>query len=327
MAIALTLRSWIPYALVAVVAAGCSCSDDGGGIGGRDAGEVADGSTRADGAVPADASSFVRDARPAPRDTGAHPEVCNGIDDDLDGNIDNVDEGNDGICDCLLIATIGIPGRWGAGEIFADWLDGKSDVGATHLTPLIEEGDTRTGEDQTITAALLAPFQVIVIQDVSVLDAFSEDELDAIVAWVEAGGGLMTLIGYGEPAERANVNAVLGEVGLGYGETPILPKEGGQTVPITMWTEHPVSEEINRVGVDNGYPVTGDGIVVARQSGHDVARAKTVGDGKVFVWGDEWITYNSEWDTADYQVERFWLNVIKWLTPMEECQVEIPPIF
>jgi hypothetical protein len=43
------------------------------------------------------------------------------------------------------------------------------------------------------------------------------------------------------------------------------------------------------------------------------------------MWGDEWITYDSEWkDHPDYQVELFWLNVIKWLTPKAECQVAVP---
>jgi hypothetical protein len=44
------------------------------------------------------------------------------------------------------------------------------------------------------------------------------------------------------------------------------------------------------------------------------------------MWGDEWITYDSEWDEGqhpEYDVERFWLNVLKWLTPKDECQVPI----
>jgi len=45
----------------------------------------------------------------------------------------------------------------------------------------------------------------------------------------------------------------------------------------------------------------------------------------VEVWGDEWITYNSEWiEHPDYQVERFWVNSIKWLSPINECQVPVP---
>ena len=77
-----------------------------------------------------------------------------GVDNDLDGIIDDVDEGDDGICDCLIIATIGQPGEWGDGDVFAAWLDERSDIGATPLA------------DQVLTAELLEPFQVIVVQDV-----------------------------------------------------------------------------------------------------------------------------------------------------------------
>jgi hypothetical protein len=45
----------------------------------------------------------------------------------------------------------------------------------------------------------------------------------------------------------------------------------------------------------------------------------------VDVWGDEWITYNSEWvNHPDYQVPLFWTNTIKWLTVAGTCQVPIP---
>ena len=44
----------------------------------------------------------------------------------------------------------------------------------------------------------------------------------------------------------------------------------------------------------------------------------------VLVWGDEWISFDSEWvGHPDYQVERFWLNALKWLSPAGECQVPI----
>ena len=43
-----------------------------------------------------------------------------------------------------------------------------------------------------------------------------------------------------------------------------------------------------------------------------------VSAGRVAVWGDEWITYDSEWaDVAHQQVELFWINLLKWLSPPE----------
>jgi hypothetical protein len=52
--------------------------------------------------------------------------------------------------------------------------------------------------------------------------------------------------------------------------------------------------------------------------------------GRAVVWGDEWITDDKLWNSypnipaADLQ--RFWLNSIKWLTPVTECQVPIPAV-
>jgi hypothetical protein len=53
-------------------------------------------------------------------------------------------------------------------------------------------------------------------------------------------------------------------------------------------------------------------------------RAREVGKGRVLVWGDEWITFDSEWSShPEYQVERLWLNSLKWLTTPMSCQVPI----
>jgi hypothetical protein len=44
------------------------------------------------------------------------------------------------------------------------------------------------------------------------------------------------------------------------------------------------------------------------------------------VLGDDWIPYDSEWqDVQDQQVEQLWLNVFKWLSPGNVCQVPTTP--
>ena len=283
-------------------ALGCGDSADDGGAASVDAGGTGENPDAAGGGGDGDG--------------GLSAEVCNGIDDDGNGFVDDIDVGGDGICDCLLIATIGIAGTWGEGEVFADWVMGKSDNGTTHLTP--------AGQDPELTVALLAPYHVIVVQDASVLDAFSQAEIDAVNGWVNAGGGLMTLIGYGDATERVNVNSLLAPMGLSYGDAQILG--GSPTVPVDdTWATHPIAEEVTSIGMDNGYPVvdSGGGLVIAEEQGQVIGVAKAVGLGKVFVWGDEWITYNSEWVDPRYQVERFWLNSINWLTPQEQCEIDV----
>lgn len=241
-------------------------------------------------------------------------EVCDGIDNDGNGIIDDVDVGGDGVCDCIRIATLGLAGQWGDGDIFAQWLSSRATQGATDLA------------DEVLTPELLEPFQVIVVQNVSTIGrSYGEDEIEALRGWVEGGGGLMTLIGYGNVSELANVNLLLEPFDLAYRPQAILPKSGGVTVPISEWEPHPVTTGVTAVGVDNGYPVSGDGLVYARERGYDVGIAAERGSGRISVWGDEWITYDSEWvDRPEYQVELFWLNSIKWLTPPLECQVVVP---
>ena len=88
---------------------------------------------------------------------------------------------------------------------------------------------------------------------------------------------------------------------------------------------HPVTAGVTQIGVDNGYPVAGSGTTIATEQGHDLLKAQEVGAGHVLMWGDEWITYDSEWTGhPEYQVEVFWINAIKWLTPAMDCQVPIP---
>jgi hypothetical protein len=240
-------------------------------------------------------------------------ETCNGTDDDGNGIIDDVDVNHDGVCDCLKIATLGKKGDAGQGNIFATWLSARSDMGATELG------------DKVLTPSLLAPFRVIVAQNVSELGRnYSASEISAMSDWVNAGGGLLTLTGFAGSTEVDNVNGLLMPYGMSYGTQSIL-FGGGHTLPVTHWMTHPVTQGISRIGVDNGYPVQGGAMTIASE-GWDVFKAREVGKGHVLVWGDEWITYDSEWGAhPDYQVQALWINILKWLSPATECQVPLPP--
>lgn len=239
-------------------------------------------------------------------------DLCDRIDNDGNGIVDDVDVAGDGICDCLRIATLGVPGMWGEGDVFDTWLDSRSNNGAVDLA------------DTVLTAETLSPYQVIVAQDLSGGHVYSAEEAQALNAWVQAGGGFLTLTGFADPDILDNINTLLASFGLSYGPEQILPRQGGQTVPVTEWLEHPVTLGITQIGVDNGFPVQG-GTAIALEQGFQVLTPIESGLGHVLAWGDEWITYNSEWtEHPDYQVERLWVNAIKWLTPATDCQVPIP---
>lgn len=301
---------------------GSAGSSDGvpGGVGGAGAAPGSGGS----------GPSLVFDGGLEPGSSGGQvgngmPEICDGIDNDENGIIDDVDVGGDGVCDCLNIATIGQIGPWSSGgNIFATWLNERSPQGAVAL------------DDQVLTPELLEPFQIVVALHVGTgtvtngnLTAaahhpFSAEESAAFKAWVEAGGGVMTTIGYmgDEVAEVVNINLLLNPIGMGYSTTAVDVSGFVQT-----WEPHPVSEGVRNIQAQNGVAPDGSGTVIATApSGAPALEVAEIGQGRAVVWGDEWITYDSEWqDVDDQQVELFWLNILKWLSPPNECQVAIPP--
>lgn len=251
------------------------------------------------------------------------PEVCNGVDDDLDGRVDNLDAAGDGICDCLSIGLVGRPGKWGGGSAFAEWLlDRGSYVEELHDAPL--------------TAETLSTFDILIVNDVTDDDnathgigrPYSAAEIAALEGWVQAGGGLMTMIGYWSARSVTNVNGLLAPFGMSYGERSILQRSG--TYPVEDWhATHPLARNINAIGAQNGNQPLGDGTVFAwdEASGVDAGLAQSetlaVGDGRVVVWGDEWITYDALWnDRPDYDVEQLWVNLANWLTPRDSCEID-----
>jgi hypothetical protein len=252
------------------------------------------------------------------------PEVCDGKDTNGDGIIDNVDADSDGICDCLNIGTIGRIGPWSSGgDIFKDWLNARTPIPATELG------------DSVLTPELLEGLNVIVVlrSDTAPLEEdespahheFSADEVQAMNTWVRAGGGLMTTIGYqgDEAAEIVNVNRLLAPFDAGYDSTKL-----GLHGFLETWNEtHPIANGVSMIFTDNGVePLTTSGTIVAHDASDRVGIvAHQVDDGRVIVFGDEWVTYDSEWeDTEEQQVELLWLNMIKWLSPPQTCQVPIP---
>jgi hypothetical protein len=271
------------------------------------------------GATPIVYSGAGRGASP-----GASPEVCDGIDNDGNGIIDDVDAQRDGLCDCLNIATIGEIGPWSdGGNVFKTWLNSRSP------TPAVELGD------KVLSDELLAPFQIVVVlyastnalsgngKTLAAHHTFSADEVAAFQRWVERGGGVMTTIGYtgDEASEVVNVNRLLAPFGMAYSATKL--SEDGY---VQDWVKHPVTDHVMKIYSANGVEPDGaKGVTLAHDASQRVAlQVAQAKNGRVVVWGDEWITYDSQWQAVkDQQVERLWLNIFKWLSPPTTCQVPI----
>lgn len=281
------------------------CSAGGGGSSGADVGAGPEpGALPSTGVTPTGSGSGVLlgdegaavDSNGNPLNIGSE-QLCDGVDENQNDIIDDVDRGRDGLCDCLNIGFLGALAS-DAGDqtgAFEAWLEERSDVPVTHI-----------GARDTLTPELLRDLQVLVIGNVSERNAsggFAAAELDALRQWVEVeGGGLMSLAGYtARDADVVPTNALLAPFGLAYDHqgrgAGVLGM--GQAPPVLVRgivaPEHPVLDGISVLGVYFGYPVTGDGDVLLSEGTFNLAIAKTLGAGRVLAFADEWVTQDALW--------------------------------
>lgn len=210
--------------------------------------------------------------------------------------------------------------------------------------------------DTELTPEFLASYDVLILQALEEREggpywSFTPAEVANFEAWVRAGGGLVTLTGYGANAQEVNpTNQLLAFSGLSYATDDVLgtcPDNdcccASNSVPLAGWNpEHPIGANMTRVGAFHGRSVLGAGAEIVVSQGNTVYGAtKTFGDtGRVFVFCDEWVSYTSQWDgtgaetcemdpahnlcvgrTAQvyYQVPQFWYNALKWASGNEGC--------
>ena len=222
--------------------------------------------------------------------------ACDGVDENANGVIDDVDKGKDGLCDCLRIAFLGdfasdAGNRTGA---FEAWLEERSDVPVTHIAAT-----------DTLTPELLRELQVVVVGNLSQranAGSYGAAEIDAVRQWIEVeAGGFMTLAGYtARETDIAPTVALLGPTGLSYDYMGRGPGVLGTGAPPVLTAgivaaDHPTLAGITSMGVYNAYPVVGDGQVLIREGNFNLAMAKTLGGGNVFAFSDEWITQDALW--------------------------------
>lgn len=240
--------------------------------------------------------------------------TCDQIDNDCDDLIDNVDMGNDGICDCLNIGILGAPG-YAPNSNFVTWLEDQGS--AVTRTLLMNNPDV-------VTPAFLANYDLVLVDRIE--RSLSPAEATALEDFVKDDGrGLITLIGYNfdmqNPVpERTRANSVLAPFGLAY--------EGGYfgdgVTPVFV-QDHPVSMGITDVNFAGGIePVDtgnqGTSTVFATAVGLDagIAHQTAMMGGRVIVWGDEWITFDSDWQGfAD--VQQLWVQMVGWAKPQDFC--------
>ncbi len=243
--------------------------------------------------------------------------TCDLVDNDCDDVVDNVDVGNDGICDCLSIGIIGNTG-YNPSANFEAWLEDQGTVVQRTLL---------ANNPGVVTPAFLAQYDLLLVDRIE--RSLSPEEAAAIAAFVKDDGrGVITLIGYNfdnnNPGpERDRANTVLAPFGLAY-QGGYIHVNGG-VIP-TFDQVHPVSMgifDVNLAGgmvpVDNGNQGSSTIFATVPQGNAGLAHQTAMMDGgRVVVWGDEWITFDSDWlGYAD--VQDFWVNLVNWAKPQDFC--------
>ncbi len=242
--------------------------------------------------------------------------TCDDLDNDCDGNVDNIDAGGDGICDCLNIAILGASG-FAPNANFEAWLE---DQGSSVTRTLL------LNKPGVVTPAFLAVYDLVLLDRIE--RALSPEEAAALAAFIKDDGrGMITLIGYNfdnnNPApERDRANTALAPFGLAY--------QGGyfgDAVIPTFDPNHPVSKgilDVNFAGgiepIDTGKQGVSQIFATWQMKTAGLAHQTAMQGGRVIVWGDEWITFDSDWQGfAD--VQDFWVNMVDWARPQDFCGV------
>jgi hypothetical protein len=348
------LPSLFSLSLAFAGAVGCSAGTDGAdadgdGTGGGDSGGDGDGTGGG-----------------ASSGSGAGPGLdVDGDDPPPTGNEETCVELPDGTeeCYCLRVAVIGTADSAASdtnATAFRDWLNTKSNALVTVLDP---KDPTSPQSKPTLDEAFLANYDVIILQ----LQGDSKDgpfwtytqgEIDAVKAWVEAGGGLISLTGYNgmrAAEETAASNALIQPVsGMSYGATDIAGSSGentycwGGSVRITDWLDDSIGFEVDAVGAFHGYPVTGGTPVAQDGAGNVIGAVAQVGDGFTLVWGDEWVIFTNQWYAEDpdaqqytdpynpcydkrpeqvFQLPQFWYNALSYAGGARVClEIDEPTI-
>lgn len=242
---------------------------------------------------------------------------------------------------CLRLVSLGrpatlgvVPGGSGM-DALVDWFNGATNVVANHLP-----------DPPPLTSDVLAQYDVVLLQDLAGF-AVTQSDVDAVAAWVKGGGALLALSGYDGAGAGVSVsNRLLSFSGLGFSvtaqDTALSLSDCGYCLGNSRKMAgfdpaHPISKDVAAVGSFLGRSIVGQGELVLSDQGQQLAVAKQVEQGRVFLFHDDWVSYVAQWtgqvDVAcasnascaeetpkqSYQVAQFWYNVIQWSVPNRTC--------
>jgi hypothetical protein len=262
-----------------------------------------------DGAGRGSAGSGSTSGGAAPNGSGS---ATSGTDLDVDPGSTPTDNGSAG-CARLNIGILGNPGS-NSSSNFEQWLT-RAGTSVARI---------QTTADEPLTGTTLAPFDVVVL-DCLARD-YTPDEVTSFAAWVSTGGGVAAMSGYhDDPAVDWRANSLLAPLGVAF---------GGDRVwgPANSFAMHPITQGLTSVTFTGGYAVTDLGgsssvrTAIAFLPGTPPKAASfavQMGSGRAFLWGDEWIEFDSEW-AALPEIPQLWVQAFAWIAPKTTCALTPP---
>jgi hypothetical protein len=275
----------------------------------------------------------------------------------------------DGNCICMAIASLGKIAHYGNQSGAGDSTDAFQAYmnGQTKGTAKMDlYGEVKQSKKPfPLTADFLSKYDVLILQALEDGEyggndnvwTFSQDEINALSDWVNNGGGLITMTGYGGNTDEVkSTNQLLSFAGISYNTDDIFTQCPDNTcycrnssLAFGGWKDDlPLTSNLDnktkQVGVFHGRSINcSDCQIMATDGNTKVGVHKEIGKGRVFVWGDEWVTYTSQWkgdpqfmsqsncdgETADkrFNVPQFWYNVFRWVSGDSVCfQIDDPQI-
>jgi len=286
--------------------------------------------------------------------------------------------GNCTHCEPVRILSLGQPAKYGANsgstdstKAFNDFMNANTNGTATM---------TMQTSFVSITADLLSKYDVVILQglytnvyDPNGIWKFTSADATALHDWVsDKGGALIAMSGYfnDTAVEIGPLNQLMAPFGITYNSDTTFTQDDCPnppdlcycaygSIPFDNWVTDAVpdiTKNLGIVGVFMGRSITcssPDCKVVATDNVDTSAVSKTlgvaeqVGNGRVFAWGDEWVTYTSQWgldattnqyDNAttyqqcvghtphtSYTVPQFWYNVFRWVAQTSCLTIIVPP--
>jgi len=229
---------------------------------------------------------------------------------DVDGGLQDASTA----CSHLNIGIFGNPGA-NASSNFQTWL---MDSGTS-----VQRIQTTTTDP--VTAATVQPFDVIILDWLT--RDYTAAEAAVFAAFVSAGGGIASMSGYdNDTSNDWRANSLLAPLQVAY-SGPLL------NGPVTSFAVHPITAGLTSVTFAGGYAISDLGgtastrtpIAFLPGSGGNVnvGYAVQMGAGRGFVWGDEWIEFDSEWSTIP-QIKQLWVQVFAWISPTNKCALQPP---